>query len=352
MKKALVLLLLVAMVAPVFADDALILPNRIIRFRTIPSLAMTSQQFDNDGEKQDLTESIELGALGFQTFTIDSVNVWALSFALEVGVTEQINVAAQWTPGWQFASSSSVTGPGLTSAAFGGAVPQATLDAAEAQGIEGIENAKQTGLNDLFVGAKIQILGGSGFVPNESMRLAASVGAKVPLSVYDPDEAAEDRAAGNEFQSGRVDRDVWGLGFRLHYDYLFSEMFFVNLFSETQIFLPRDLDQGGDVDVEYGYGYQQAFEIDPQFAYPLSDAVRLSGSLPTRYTMTPDLEVGGTTIDDTASQLLTITPQVGAFFTGLPVPIETKLQYSLPVYGVNRAATSALALQINTYLRF
>jgi hypothetical protein len=335
MKKALILLLLVAMVAPVFADDALILPNRIIRFRTIPSLAMTSQAFDKDGEKQDLTQATQAGVA-----TIDSINVYALSFALEVGVTDQINVAAQWTPGWQFGSAVSATAPAGLPAAVGNQV------------VEGIEKAQFTGLNDLFVGAKIQILGASGFVPNESMRLAASVGAKVPLSVYDPDEAGREAAAGNEFQAGRVDRDVWGVGFRLHYDYLFSEMFFVNLFSETQIFLPRDLDVGGGQEVEFAYGYQQAFEIDPQVVYPISDAVRLSGSLATRFTMTPDEEIGGETEEDSASQLLTITPQVGAFFTGLPVPIETKLQYSLPVYGVSANATNALALQINTYLRF
>lgn len=334
MKKALILLLLAGMIVPVFADDALVLPQGVMRFRTIPALSLTSQQFDNDGEKQDLSGNV------------DTAQVWALNFALEFGVTEQINLAAQWTPGWQFASTVSASGD----------VPSAQADI--------IENAQQTGLNDLFVGAKAQIIGPNGYVPNENMRFAASVGALVPLSVYDAQEAADNYNANltggdEEYRAGRAGRDVWALGARLHFDYILSEMFYVNLFSETQFFVPRDLENasfgntGASVsEAEYGYGYQQAFEIDPQFSMPLSSTVSLSGSLATRYTMTPDFEVGGNPIDDSASQILTITPQVGAFFRGLPVPVETKLQYSVPVYGVNRAATNSLALQINTYLAF
>jgi len=335
MKKALIILLLAGMIAPVFADDALVLPKGVMRFRTIPALSLTSQQFDNDGERQDL-----------ESGNVDSSQVWALNFALEFGITEQINIAAQWTPGWQFASTTSASG-----------------DLPDAQA-KVIENAQQTGLNDLFVGAKAQILGPDGYVPNDDMRFAVSLGALVPLSVYDAQEAADNYNANltggdEQYRAGRAGRDVWAIGARLHYDYIFSEMFYVNLFSETQFFLPRDLENASfsntgasTSEAEFGYGYQQAFEIDPQFSMPLSESVSLSGSLATRYTMTPDIEIAGNTIDDTASQLLTVTPQVGAFFRGLPVPIETKLQYSVPVYGVNRAATNSLALQINTYLAF
>ncbi len=343
MKKIMTVLLLVAVAAPMFADDALILPNRVIRFRTIPAFSFTNQEFDNDGERQDLGQDVDLGALGTQVFPIDSVNVWALNFALEVGVTDQINVAAQWTPGWQFSSNTSASAPS--------AVEAAAPDTASAV-VESIENAQQTGLNDLFLGAKIQILGSSGYIPSETMRLATSVGAKIPLSTYDPDDENENQANGDEYRAGRADRDVWGIGLRVHYDYIFTEEFFLNLYSQTQIFFPRDLDQGGGVDSEFAYGYEQAFEIDPQVAFPISEGLRLGGSLATRFTFTPDIEVEGETVDDSATQLLTVTPQVNAFFTSLPVPIETKLQYSIPVYGVNRNATNTIALQINTYLRF
>lgn len=340
MKRTLIVLLLLAIVMPLFADDALILPNRVIRFRTIPSLSLTSAAFDTDGKRDDLVTPIDLSGfgLGIQNFET-SANVWALSFALEIGVTDNINIAAQWTPGWQFASTTTADAPS--------AVPGAIADPT----VESIENAQQTGLDDLFVGAKAQILGEDGFVPNENMRFALALGGIIPLSIYDADEAAEAQADGDEYQAGRVGNDVYAVGARLYYDYILTETAFINLFSETQLFLPRELDDGAG-DVEYAYGYKQSFEIDPQISYPLSDGLRLGASLATRYSFTPDIEVDGDTVDDSATQLLAITPQVSAFFLGLPVPIEAKLQYTYPIYGVNVNATNTIAMQINTYLAF
>ncbi|MFP4409821.1 MAG: hypothetical protein ACLFPW_14965, partial [Spirochaetaceae bacterium] len=174
MKKILVLLLLAAIVAPAFADDALVLPKGVLRTTIAPSYASIGKGFDKDGNREDLKD--------LSGGTIDSLSIWTLSGALEYGITDELNIAAQWGPGWQFG--------GSVTAADGVPEPNKSV----------IENAKPTGLNDLFIGAKGQILGPNGYVPNEMMRFAAAAGFIVPLSVYDPDDAAKNQAAGDEYQ--------------------------------------------------------------------------------------------------------------------------------------------------------
>lgn len=357
MKRLVIVLLLAALVAPVFADDALLIPGRVIRFRTIPSFSFITQTFDKDGERQDITQNADLSSLGLgdATFGIDSIQVWTLSFALEVGLTDQITVAAQWTPGWSFASAinaSSNEAPELTTAVGLSAITQAQADGIQAQTIERIENAQATGLDDLFLGAKILILGPNGFVPNDRMRFATSVGGVIPLSIYDVDEADADQTANNEYQQGRVGPDAFAAGIRLHYDYIVTPIFFVNLYSQTLVYFPRDLDEGGGVESEYSYGYDQTFELDPQVRIPVGEGITMSGSLAAAFNFTPDIEIDGVKQTDTATQLLTLNPEVGALFTVLPVPLEAKLQYTLPLYGVSTQATNTIALQLNTYLRY
>lgn len=329
MKRLVIVLLLAALVAPVFADDALLIPGRVIRFRTIPSYTFASQEFNENGDRKDLSEESN----------IDSFNIWTLSFALEVGLTDQVTVAAQWTPGWQFAS---------TVNAKDGLAPLLTT---------GTENAQLTGLNDLFLGTKILILGPDGFVPNDMFRFAVSLGGVIPLSIYDADEARTDILASNEYQRGIVGPDAFALGARLHFDYIVTPIFFVNLYSETLFYLPRDIkttapDTATTSEDEYAYGYQQIFELDPQVRIPVGEGITMSGSLAAAFRFTPDIEFNGTEIADSASQLLTLNPEVGALFTVLPVPLEAKLQYTLPLYGENANATNTIALQINTYLRY
>ena len=72
MKKLLVALLLCVIAAPMFADDALMIPQNVIRFRVIPSATFISQEFNEDGDRDDLESP-------------DSINVYNLSFALEYG---------------------------------------------------------------------------------------------------------------------------------------------------------------------------------------------------------------------------------------------------------------------------
>jgi hypothetical protein len=320
MKKILVLLLLAAMIAPAFADDAKVLPKGVLRTTLAPSLALTSKQFDDGGSREDITG-------------VDKITVWTLSAALEYGITDAVNIAAQWGPGWQFAG---------------------TIDTPA-----GESKAKPTGLNDLFLGAKAQILGPNGFVANDMHRLAAAAGLIVPLSVYDAEEVVDNAAAGDEYQASRVGNDTYATGFRLYYDYIISESFFWNLYSEFIYFFPRDLEYPNTttlpppktLELETEPGYELTLETEPDYSMMVGDGLELTTSMPITYKITGESTVEGTAQDD-ASTLLTVQPTVALFLQSIPVPTQIEFGYSIPVYGTETGATNVFLLQIKNFLRF
>jgi hypothetical protein len=329
-----VVLLLLGFITPLFADDALMIPQNVIRFRVIPSATFFSQEFDPDGEAQDLESP-------------DSVNVYNLSFALEYGVLDWITAALQWTPGWQFAS---------------------TLDGYEdplaALGSDN-EDLKATGLNDLFIGAKVQIIGENAPVPNESHRLAFATGVIAPLSTFDADSEAEAYLDGDPYRINRAGRDVWGAGFRAYYDFVINENFFLNLYNETILYFPRDQKSwtpaaifpgpvaGTEVtESEIDYGYELTFELEPQYQTMLSDDLRFGAGLPVTYVRTPEIEVDGNAQDDSDSYTLSIGPSVSFFLLGAPWPIDLELSYQRNLMGKNANVSNTVVLQIKNYLRF
>ncbi|MFP4426981.1 MAG: hypothetical protein ACLFPP_11035 [Spirochaetaceae bacterium] len=341
MKKILVLLLLAAIVAPAFADDAIMLPQSVWRVRLIPSATFQSQIFDEDGNREALEDS----------YYWKSAQIYNLSFALEYGVNDWITAAAQWTPGWRFASS------------FGDASdPTAPLG--------DNDKVSSTGLNDLFLGAKFQIVGEQAPVPNDMHRFAAATGMKLPLSTYDAEAEAEAYLDGDEYQLARVDKDAYGFGYRLYYDYIVNSNFFVNLYNEFIYYAPRDLDvwepaavtpdpndpttwsvAAGDDTVEHEYGYDLTVEMEPQYSTMIGSGLELGASLPITFTSSPETKVDGEGLDN-ESYTLSLTPSVNLFFQSAPWPIDLELTYSTPIVGKNDFVSNTVALQIKNYLKF
>jgi hypothetical protein len=339
-----VVLLLLGFITPLFADDASMIPENVIRFRVIPSATFQSKTFDKDGDREDIA-------------AYDSATVYDLSFALEYGIVDWITAALQWTPGWRFASSfdnpENIPGQQLDDAG----VP--------ANFIPDNENLTSKGLNDLFVGAKFQIVGENAPVPNEQHRFAIAAGTIVPLTNYDAEAEAENYIDEEDYRPQRVDNDAWGAGFRLYYDYVVSESFFINLYNETIIYFPTDQEQFGldfdpppfevvpDIDeVEVNYGYDVTFEIEPQYQTMLSDSLRFGAGLPITYSMSPELEVDGESVEDSDSYSLYVGPNVSLFLFGGPWPIDLELGVLVPVLGKNVDASTSVVLQIKNYLRF
>ncbi len=146
MKKfALIAVSLIA--AAAFADDALVLPAKVLRVTTALSFGSFDEEYDADGKAQDATET---------SFT----NVGA---AVEYGVNDWVTAALQWAPGYNITSE-----------------------------IDG-QKAKINGPLDIFAGAKFQIVGAKAPVVNEQFRFAVAPGIKIPLPGADFTEERKTR---------------------------------------------------------------------------------------------------------------------------------------------------------------
>ncbi|TVR68216.1 MAG: hypothetical protein EA427_10995, partial [Spirochaetaceae bacterium] len=172
MKKAIVLVLLAAFVVPAFADDALTLPQSVFRTRVVPAYLFSSSAFEDD---------FETGPS-----SANDVSAFLLGFALEYGVNDWITAGLQWAPGVALSSDIETPFPG-----------DATINP----------------LFDLFVGAKVQILGPNAPVQNDSIRLAVSPGVKIPFtSGADWEDEAADLEAGKDFVATNADKNRIGVG--------------------------------------------------------------------------------------------------------------------------------------------
>jgi hypothetical protein len=322
MKKLVVLLVMLALVMPAFADDAKVLPAGVLRTYLTPSYSFASQSFDADGDKVDLPAS-EGGAVSF-------INLGA---AFEYGVNDWITAAVQWAPGVNVSS---------------------TFDDNEDQSANGMFEA--------FVGAKFQIVGEKAPVALSNARVAFAPGVIVPLAFgYDAEEEATNTVYSKAYNVLPAN-NVFGFGGRFYADYIVNKSVFLNLYSEFKYFLPKageddftqqfmNIAYGYTIADEINYGYELTVEFEPHYATMVSDGVELSLGLPLAYVITPDTEIDGVS-QDNASSLLKVSPSVSAFFMKSPLPIEFKLGYTYPILGENANVLNTVVAQIKAYAKF
>jgi hypothetical protein len=397
MKKALVLLLLVAMVAPVFAEDAKVLPQGVGRLYTVPGFAWASAEFDDDGDKEDLDDSIQ-----FANF----------AGALEYGALPWISVGLKWIPGYVYYSDL------------------------------GVDNATANGASDLEIGAKMQIVGPNAPVASSAVRWTVTPGVLVPLAGPDWSEEFANRNAGKEFVAQAPSNHALGLGFQTAVDYVVNDSFFVSLFGEGRFYQAKEfkdvnLEAGGtyasiasgsfEVDQpgtaldgqtisgiavapptqDVNLGYDLNLELAAHYETTISQGVRFGANLPVDFRYTPGLSADDYTanadftdatlngnplvpfltgvfdgeddpeataeatadtleagfeqnatsavkavFDETDSYSLVVTPGVSFFFTAIPLPIEVTLDWAVPVLGQNTLAQNSLSSQIRFYFAF
>jgi hypothetical protein len=316
MKKILILMLLCTFVVPIFADDALVLPKSVMRFYIVPTYSFANGEYNQDGDLDDPIPGLE------------KLQLSTVGAAVEYGVTDWISVAVQWTPGW-------------------GVWSKFDFD----------DKAKLTGPFDVFAGAKVQIIGPKAPVANDTMRFCLAPGLKIPLPGPDSADALADWIAGDDYLLTNTDKHILGLGGRAYFDYLFTEDFFLNLYSEF-IYYPTEAStetgglQEAGPPVDVGYGYDLTLEVEPSFWPWVAEGMQLKLGVPVTYTKTPEPEIDGVAQTDKDSYLLTVAPSVALFTTVLPMPIEVKASYSLPLMGKNEYATNTIILQIKGFLKF
>jgi hypothetical protein len=330
MKKAFFSLCLIALVLPLFADDALVMPAKVIRTYIVGAYADITKQYDSDGKSQDLSNDVTAINLGG---------------AVEYGVNDWITGAVQWAPGYFVYSK-----------------------------ISGDDKATLADAADLFVGAKLQIIGPKAPVQNESIRLAFAPGVKIPLSSPDWAKQAQNYGSGDTYLGMPADRHTLGIGGRAYFDYVLNDKVFLNLYSQF-IFYPtavkavdasladyitvgmtRLATSDPSYDPSLKYGYDLTLEFEPHFNTMISDGLQFESGLPITLTMSPARSASNDTYDvyssEEASNLLTVGPNVSLFFQKTFLPLELKLGYSLPLMGKNESATNTVVLELKAYAKF
>ncbi|HRY73031.1 MAG TPA: hypothetical protein P5165_07395 [Spirochaetia bacterium] len=319
MKKLFAVLLLVALALPVFADDAQTLPAGVLRTYITTAYAFGDQGFNPDGDKVD---AMELKALNLGT-------------AIEYGVNDWISAGIQWAPGWNVWSET---------------------DYALGAGNTGLVN----GIYDLFVGAKIQVVGSKAPISNDKVRFAVTPGVKIPLGGADFTKEYENILAGEDAIISDPDKHAWAVGGRASFDYVINEMFFANLFCEYIKYFevkdalvsptPAALEDLAKAD--YAYGYTLKLEAEPHFETPLGGG-KLGIGVPVSYSMWPATEKDGVEMAaKPEGYSLSISPSASYFFMAGPLPLEVKLGYTLPLMGESTPAYNTAVFQLKSYLKF
>ncbi len=299
-----------------FADDASVLPAGVGRFYMTNTYAFADSGYNVDGDLEDIPAGT------------GAIKAYNLGFALEYGVTDWISAAIQWAPGVNLWSEMDITGADFNI----------------------------NGLSDLFVGAKLLIVGEKAPVQNSTIRFAVAPGVKIPMPGVDMEEQILNLMAGDSATIQQADNHVFALGARAYFDYIINTMFFMNLYSEFTYY-PLEADFGDTSIFSYGstskiaYGYQLVLEAEPHFDYML-DGVKLSATLPVTYVMTPNVKIDDVESVDSKTSVLKVAPTVVALLTKTPLPLEFKLSYSLPIMGVNGYAVNALTFQAKAYFKF
>jgi hypothetical protein len=304
----------------VFAEDAKVMPARMGRVYLAPSFSFANKAWDKDSEKQDSTDG--KGA----------IKMFNLGFAVEYGIIDWITGAIQWAPGWNVWSDVDIAG----------------------------SDANLKGVGDIFLGAKIQIIGTDAPVKNESFRLALGPGVKIPLPGPDFTEEAANAGANQSFTAGKIDRHTFGFGARTYFDYVINEMFSVNAYNEF-IYYPLKVKAKKDSldilragiapDADVAYGFDLTFELEPHFDKSLGKGILFHAGLPVNYKFQPDIKVDGNKSDDTKTQALSLKPNASIFLTQLPLPLQFQFAYTVPLWGQNANATNSMVLQIRAYFK-
>ena len=346
MKRAIFLILgMILLGTMIYAGDALVMPARVGRFYLAPTMIFGGKAFDEDGNRQDSND----------------LRFFNLGMALEYGVNNWITGAAQWTPGLNVWS---------------------TIDTKI-----GNSDVRVFDKGDLFLGAKMQIIGQTAPFTSDFFRLSFAPGLKVPLGGPDFEEQAKNAERGDPVTPMTLDKHVLGLGLRSYLDYIVNENFYINFYNEFLFYpMKRDMKKAGfseymtitgindsfsafntSVSGEVSYGYDLTFELEPVFTMPLADTIVFNAGLPLNFSTTrgknyhfsasgPADNIALETIKDAVpnekqSQLFTLGASSSLFFRGWSVPMEFKLSYTCPVWGINRPANHVVNLQIRTYFR-
>ena len=341
--------------AALFADDAKVMPLRTGRLSLAPSLTYGVTSFDAGGRRLDNASPLGSGI----------IKVFNFGAALEYGIISWITGAVQWAPGINVWSNVDM---------------DMNLFALSQFGFPSGSSARVYDMGDLFVGAKVQILGKEAPVKTDNFRLAFAPGVKIPLPGPDFKDQFENLQNGYMVTVSTMDNHAVGVGLRSYFDYIINDKFFVNFYNETLFYVTKpDLNKAGlteyltsmgvnsnfgpgavpagmesSVEGKVNYGMELTFEFEPTFSTPIADGLLFTTSLPItyktssgkKYEFTGSGVLGDTAVDAIKGALpdgdrshsLSIDPGVAIMFYKWFIPMEFELNYKSPVWGMNASS--------------
>jgi hypothetical protein len=287
-------LLLVFVFLPAFAEETALLPGKTLRVTLAPSFGFQVQEWEGrEGAK---------------------VMLFNTGLGLGYGVSEWFNVQVLWVPGvnaWSELKATSGTG------------------------------SYTYGYNsDIFLGLKIGILGPDAPLVKENMRFALAAGLVAPLPVTD----------GSDWEGAY---HLWGTALRLYYDYVFTPLFYLNVYVETAYYPNQRL-----VGPNYGtrsvdHPLDLNFELDFRFQYPLEEkGMILHWGVPLRFFAAPWINRNDSSKGN--ERVMRFTP--GVFFTAswvkLQFPFDLTLRYEAPLWGKYDMPIHRVSLLGRIYVKF
>jgi hypothetical protein len=349
----------------VLADDASVLPARIGRISLVPIYNFANGGYGGTNSYKGYHDGE--GAM----------KAFALGVAAEYGVLDWISAAVQWTPAWVVASDVDI---------------KQTIPVGPSAGSL-MDKVNANGPADIFLGGKFLLIGKKAPVENSRFRFALATGVKVPLPGPDFEEQYKNAGKGKSATAANMDKHTLGLGLRTYADYVVSENFFVNFYTEfigyplngklsesgLQGYIQKTgLDAVQDQVTALGrndlvsykdevfYGYDLTAEVEAVFSTELGEGVHFTAGLPLNFHYAPASQynvfidpsvlamnpaAAGLIPEGNASSTFSFRPSLAFFLTGLPLPTELKLAYFAPFAGKNSMATHSLMLQIKVYFK-
>jgi hypothetical protein len=289
---ALLLAVLIFPALPLYAEEARLAGEDVLKLVLTPSYNFASQRWGNSGKQ-------ESGKLQYFNIGMD----------IEYGVASWISALAGWTPG---------------------ANAWSKMD----------DDSKAGYFSDVFLGTKLGIIGREALIENEDMRFSAAVG------IHDPLPSGKN-------STYVTDTHRWGAGLRLYYDDMFNPSIFVNVYTEVLYNPEQKSDNPNYKEERVKHPFDFAFEIEPQGNHPVGPGISLHWGLPLRYTMSPASKLrGNSAMEKDEKHNFSVGSAFGVFFSDLAAPFELRVHYLIPVAGRNDAVLTRVGLSGRIFFNF
>lgn len=371
------LLALSAVIPQALANDAFVLPKGVFRLTSGTSFLTATESYGNTGEKSTLGAMLGMAVQALvpalhPTSKVE-VSITREDLAFEYGLTDALSLSMQ-LPLYLHASAKVTKNQDLDTALMllntAGAPTAGRGKLGELFQKLSQDGTKAGTFGDLLVGAKYQFLHSgapSRYSPLSyeagTYRAAVAFGTKLPTgSLASPD-------TNDIFTTTAANTKSFILGARTYFDYQFTTFFYLNFYTEHEYRFPGHSQYLFSdpqtlsyqvLDVTYQPGFYNHLELDftltPTIVEHLlsESGLRITGDFTTagQYTSVPGGQEALLSQSGTSSQAYTLSPYIGVFYTGAPLPLKFKLVTYLPLGGKNSYVVKGFSGILYVYWRF